>query len=63
MIQNLNEYNPIQAIKAELEKASGQHSVELFDFVRKEMFSAGLVFETEDEFTQALELMRIMDII
>lgn len=63
MIQNLNDYNPLPAIKAELDRASGQYSTELFDYVRKELFAAGIVFETEDEFTQALELMLIMDII
>jgi hypothetical protein len=61
MIQNLNDYNPLSAIK---ELAShGNYSSLFFDLVRKELFKGGIVFETEQEYTEALNLLIEMEII
>ena len=65
MILNQSDYNPLHSIMANAKRGGGrlEYNQAFYDFVRRELFSGGVVFETEEEFTEALALLLNMDII
>lgn len=73
MIANPNsEYNPLRAILANSGNLARNKSIKerrstytpaFFDFVRRELFLGGLAFESDDEFTKALDILEEMEVI
>lgn len=68
MIANINDYNPLRAIVANSgnvnkERRRETYTPAFFDFVRKELFLGGIAFESDEEFTKALDLLKEMEII
>lgn len=63
MIFNKTEYNPFPAIIKYMADKNKAYSLADMDYIRKELFKAGVVPESDDEFDQTLNLLAEMDII
>ncbi len=55
MILNESEYNPLERVFAVLDGPT--YNVEALDEIKKELFKAGVVPETDGEFNTVLELL------
>ncbi len=63
MLSNMTGYNPFNSIREYSVLWGGKYNETFFLLVRKELLLGGLIFETDEEFMEALKLLVEMDII